>query len=1077
MKSKKLIRGAGGGKDGGGSHVATEDPDSLQSKAYATVVDLLCEGEIEGLVNGAESIFLDGVPLLNPDGTFNFQGVTWASTNGTQSQVHLPGFDDVLSEIEVGQKIGFYFPITRQITNETVDRARVRVSVPQLTNQDTTNGDVHGNSVTVSVWLQPSGGSFQKIKSRTISGKSSGKFEVELDFDLTGSAPWNVRVQRDTPDSLSQASINDVYLESYTEIVDSKLRYPNSAIVALRVDSQNFSSIPQRFYDLKLLKVRVPSNYNPATRTYTGSWDGTFQVLWSDNPAWCFYDLMTSTRYGLGAFIADSQIDKWSLYEIGKYCDELVSDGFGGMEPRFTCNLLLNDRNEAYSVIQNFASIFRAMVYWAAGSVTAVQDAPADAAYLFTPANVIDGKFTYQGAATKARHTVALVSWNDPENYYKQAVEYVEDQDAIAKFGVNEIQVVAFGCTTRGQAHRFGKWLLYTEQYESETVVFKTGLEGLVSRPGQIVQIADPNRAGLRMGGRIATASTTQLTIDADPPVNLAGCYIAVLMPDATVEERSINTFSGRTIFVDPPFTQVPNAQAIWILKSPQLEPQTFRIMGAKEEDDGTYTITALKHNPDKFAEIEQGIVLAPRNYTTLSGTPATPQNVKITESLYQSVADVKTKITISWDKVPFATQYSVRYQRDNNNYLDLAPVSVNEVEVLDVQTGSYSVEVVAMNIVGQKSPPGTASSEVYGKTSPPSDVFGFSLMPTGAGTATLSWNQAKDLDVLVGGGVRIRYTPRTTGQAWKDCIDVAQFLPGSATSAMVPLVDGTYMAKFVDSSGNYSNTEAMIVTTVPYVQALNVVDTQVEDPAFSGTMSSIRFEPTQNAIMLTSAFMIDDVTDIDSLGNFDFMGGVASTGTYTFANTVDLGGVWPSNLTALIQTSAFDVGNYIDQRLDLIDNWQDVDGAIINDVNAQIFMRTTNDDPAGTPTWSDWRPFIVGTYNCRAYQFKLVITTAQPTHNMYVQRLQVTIDMEDRVVNISAIQSGTGASYRVTYTEAFFAAPAVAVTGNNLGTGEFFQITSSDSTGFNIVFKNASGTIIDRNFNVLAKGYGRRVA
>lgn len=556
----ELIIGAGGGGKGGGgasARVAQEAPDSLRSKAYARVVDLISEGEIEGLVDGLQSVYLDDTPIQNADGTTNFSGVTLETRDGTQQQSYVPGFSSVENEVPVGVEIKASQPVVRSITDPDVDAVRIKVSVGQLTNQDTTNGDLNGSSVSFSIDRQVSGGGFVEVINDTISGKTTTKYQRSYYVPLTGNGPWEIRVRRITADSTSSAIQNKTYLDSYTEVVESKLRYPNSALVALRVDASQFSAIPRRSYDMKLLRVRVPVNYDPGTRTYSGVWNGNFKIAWTDNPAWCFYDLVTSTRYGLGGYIPESQVDKWALYRVAQYCDQLVPNGLGGFEPRFTCNLYLQTREQAYKVVQDMASIFRGMVYWSGGAITVTQDAPSDAVYQFAPGNVVDGEFAYQGSSAKARHTVALVTWNDPDDFYRQKVEYVEDAAGIARYGIVQSDVVALGCTARGQAHRVGKWLLFSEQSESEIVTFRTGLEGAVVRPGDVIKVADPVRGGMRLGGRIAAATASTVTLDQELPADLPW-RLSVVLPNGTVEERLVGPVSGRTLTVTIPFSLVP---------------------------------------------------------------------------------------------------------------------------------------------------------------------------------------------------------------------------------------------------------------------------------------------------------------------------------------------------------------------------------------------------------------------------------------------------------------------------------------------------------------------------------------
>ena len=794
----ELIIGAGGGGKGGGgasARVAQEAPDSLRSKAYARVVDLISEGEIEGLVDGLQSVYLDDTPIQNADGTTNFSGVTLETRDGTQQQSYVPGFSSVENEVPVGVEIKASQPVVRSITDPDVDAVRIKVSVGQLTNQDTTNGDLNGSAVSFSIDRQVSGGGFVEVINDTISGKTTTKYQRSYYVPLTGNGPWEIRVRRITADSTSSAIQNKTYLDSYTEVVESKLRYPNSALVALRVDASQFSAIPRRSYDMKLLRVRVPVNYDPGTRTYSGVWNGNFKIAWTDNPAWCFYDLVTSTRYGLGGYIPESQVDKWALYRVAQYCDQLVPNGLGGFEPRFTCNLYLQTREQAYKVVQDMASIFRGMVYWSGGAITVTQDAPSDAVYQFAPGNVVDGEFAYQGSSAKARHTVALVTWNDPDDFYRQKVEYVEDAAGIARYGIVQSDVVALGCTARGQAHRVGKWLLFSEQSESEIVTFRTGLEGAVVRPGDVIKVADPVRGGMRLGGRIAAATASTVTLDQELPADLPW-RLAVVLPNGTVEERLVGPVSGRTLTVTIPFSSVPQVDAIWMLASSIIEPQLFRVVSVAERDPGVHEVTALAHNPSKYAAIEEGLALQPRSITVLSDIPPPPTGLAMQESLYRVKDQAQVLVQVSWTEVQTAIAYRLSYRVAGGNFVSLPLTSANYAEIRDAQEGQYEFSLRAIGITRKESIPATLSATVLGKTLPPSDVTGFTVQRR-VSDLMIAWDELQDAD-LSGYEVRV-------GAGWDDAQLVAktsgtQMLHDQSAAGQYP-----YHIRAIDTSGNYS--------------------------------------------------------------------------------------------------------------------------------------------------------------------------------------------------------------------------------------------------------------------------------
>lgn len=1072
-KSWPKIRGSGG--DTPSQHNPQETADTLQSSASAQILDLLSEGEIEGLVDGLKSVFLDGTPIQNSDDTYNFSGIVINTRTGTQSQDYIPGASSVENELSVAVEVknGAPGPIVRSVTNVNVDAVRVLLSFPQLS-VSKSNGDLIGTSVNYAIDLQSNGAGYVEIINQTIFGKSMSKYERSHRIPLTGDAPWDIRVRRVTADAATASTQNRTVWESYAEIEDIKLSYPNSALVGIRVKASQFSSIPGRAYDVKLLKIQIPSNYDPVTREYTGSWDGTFNIAWTDNPAWVYYDLVTSERYGLGGFIPADQIDKWALYTVGRYCDEYVADGFGGTEPRFTCNLYLQSRAEAFKVINDLASIFRGMSYWAAGALTVTQDSPQDAAYLFTPANVINGIFNYVGASAKARHTVVLVTWNDPADFYRQKVEYVEDAAGILRFGIIESQVVAMGCTSRGQAHRLGKWILYTEKYESETVGFQTGLEGATCRPGQIIKVADPVRAGIRRGGRISSASVNQITIDDATLVFSFGLTISVVQPDNSVEDAAVLSINGAVITLETPLSQAPQQGAIWLISDIEIEPQLFRIITIVENANGAFEVTALAHNSSKYNYVDFGTSLEVQDISQLNLTPASPTDLLVTETLYAVAKDVRVKITLSWRSVPTAASYIVLWRRDSQNVITLPETSSNEIELLNAEAGAYDFWVYALSALGKRSVPSTVHQVIAGRTSIPTDVQNFSLIPQ-AGMAYLTWDLSTDLDVLIGGTVRIRHTLDLVSPSWNDSVDIVPALPGSATKIQAPLLQGTYLAKFVDSSGNLSDSAALIETTVPETLLINLIDTITEEPNFEGTYSDMEYRGDIPAIALTSETQFDDIVDLDLLEVFDFLSSLLLSGEYQFANDLDLGGIYTSKLTAQLVVTGLDQSELIDLRFDDMDDWADLDGSSVDDCNVTLYMRSTEDDPSGSPTWTSWKPFFIGEYKARAFQFKIIATSESPSHTPLISGLSVVIDMADRVIDMAGLVSGA-ALYHVTFEQPFRVEPSVGITSLGMNSGDYFTIANKTESGFDITFKNSSNVAVSRTFDVVAKGYGRKV-
>lgn len=703
------IRGSGGGSRGG-SRTPVEAPDSLHSVARAKIIDVLTEGEVYGPTDDANPlscIFYNETPVANDDGTLNFRDVQIDWRDGTQDQDYIKGFPAVESEIAVGVELTDTTPWTKALTNLDLSAVRVLVSVAGLREQDTGNADVKGYRIEYALDLAVDGGAYTALLTTAFDGKTNSTYQRSHRIDLpTATTGWTVRVRRITPNSAASNIADTTQITSYTEVIDGKFRYPNSAVVGHQVDSAQFPTVPRRAYDWKGRIVQIPSNYDPALRTYTGVWDGTFTSAWTDNPAWVFYDLVLNARYGLGHLVSAAQVDKWSLYEIAQYCDELVPDGSGGTEPRMTCNVYLQTRADAYRVLTDLASCFRGMAYWGAGQITAVQDAPSDPVYTYTPSNVIDGRFTYAGSGRRARHTVALVGWNDLGDFGRQKIEPVMDEEGIALYGTNETSIIAFGCTSRGQAIRMGRHILATERYENDTVQFAVGLDGTIARPGQVVYVSDPLRAGKRTGGRIASATTTTVTVDEIPaPAPVAGDTLVVILPSGVAQTRVISSIAGNVITVSVAFSTTPVPQSIWAVESTALALQRFRVLNVAEGDGLTHVITALKHEPDKYAYIDTEDPVEPLD--TYGGTevPAAPTGLTLTTFQRHGHGTAFNVIEADWASVPGATKYEIYWRKDNGGWSAPRRIGDSNDEWDSAFAGTYRAKVCAISPVGIAGP------------------------------------------------------------------------------------------------------------------------------------------------------------------------------------------------------------------------------------------------------------------------------------------------------------------------------------------------------------------------------------
>lgn len=732
-----LIAGAGGKKSSGSSRTPIEADDTVNSRAMASILDLLGEGVIGGLVDGAKSIFIDDLPILNEDGSPNFSGITWDFRDGSQDQTPMAGFDFVETPKSVNIQLKRTHDVTIAIDNDEADRVRVILKFPSLRSVDKKTGDTNGTTVKYKFQIANGDNAFkdaiaegESTSEVTLTAKKTGVYyrSYELKLPKPGRA-YKIRVIRITEDSNTQYIFNDTWVDSIGEIVDTPMNYPNSALVGLKVNSEQFgSSMPSRSYLVRGLKIRVPSNYNENTNTYIGVWDGTFKLLSSSNPAWILFDVLTNARYGLGQFVSESMIDLGQIYQIGRYCDEEVDNGFGGKEKRFAINTQITSRQDAYRLIQDIAGAFRGMVFWAGGMVNVMQDSPSDPVMMFTNANVKDGMFSYKGSARKDRPSVALVTYNNKEDGYKQNIEYVEDQEAMRRYGERKTEVVAFGCTSRGQAHRVGLWLLYTARMESDVISFTAGLDASFLMPGETVLIQNKYRAGKRNSGRIVAFTKNSITLDAPVTLNKAGSYIRILNQEGEIVERDILetgeditkvTFSKALNSGD-----MPVMNGVWTITEPDLEPMRVRVINVAQGDaQGTFDVTVVKNNASKYEAIDNGATLIPENNTVLDPTYSKPTNLQVTEGTYiSSPGNLSIKLVATWEGK--SAEYWISWRRSDENNVSnwqSARVTEEQFEILNIaENGQYDIQLYAVSFSGKKTDIISTVYQVKGTMTPP---------------------------------------------------------------------------------------------------------------------------------------------------------------------------------------------------------------------------------------------------------------------------------------------------------------------------------------------------------------------
>lgn len=726
MATDKVLKGRKGGSSS--SRTPTEQPDDLQSVAKAKILVALGEGEFAGQLTGKD-IYLDGTALENADGSQNFSGVTWEFRAGTQAQKYIQGIPGTENEISVGTEVSSATAWTRTFTNTQLSAVRLRLKWPSLFKQED-DGDLVGYSVNYAIDLQTDGGTWQTVLNTSVTGKTTSGYERSHRIDLPqAGSTWTIRLRKITSDANSAKIGDTMMLQSFTEVIDAKLRYPNTALLYVEFDSSQFNgSIPQISCEPRGRVIRVPDTYDPETRTYSGTWTGAFKWAWTDNPAWIFYDLVVSDRFGLGHRLTAANIDKWTLYQVAQYCDQMVPDGKGGngTEPRYTCNVYIQDRNDAYTVLRDFAAIFRGMTYWGGDQIVALADMPRDVDYSYTRANVVGGRFTYSSSTTKSRYTTALVSWSDPGNAYADAMEPVFEQALVARYGFNQLEMTAIGCTRQSEANRKGRWGILTNN-KDRVVSFDVGLDGNIPQPGYIIAVADELLSGKVMGGRISAVNGRVIKLDrvADAA---PGDRLILNLPSGASQSRTIQAVNGESVTVTTAYSETPQAEAVWVVESDELYAQQYRVVSVSDNNDGTFSITGAWHDPDKYARIDTGAIIDQRPVSVIPpGNQSPPANIVISSfSVVQQNISVET-MRVSWDQAKNAIAYEAQWRRNDGNWVNVPRSSTTSFDVPGIYAGRYLVRVRAINAAEISSGWGYSEEKTLtGKVGNPPKPVGF---------------------------------------------------------------------------------------------------------------------------------------------------------------------------------------------------------------------------------------------------------------------------------------------------------------------------------------------------------------
>ena len=726
MATAIAIKGRKGGSSS--SRTPTEQPDDLQSVAKAKILVALGEGEFAGQLT-AKDIYLDGTALENADGSQNFSGVTWEFRPGTQAQKYIQGIPGTENEISVGTEVSSATAWTRTFTNTQLSAVRLRLKWPSLFKQED-DGDLVGYSVNYAIDLQTDGGTWHTVLNTSVTGKTTSGYERSHRIDLPqAGSTWTIRLRKITADANSAKIGDTMMLQSFTEVIDAKLRYPNTALLYIEFDSSQFNgSIPQISCEPRGRVIRVPDTYDPETRTYSGTWTGTFKWAWTDNPAWIFYDLVVSDRFGLGDRLTTANIDKWTLYQVAQYCDQMVPDGKGGSgtEPRYTCNVYIQERNDAYTVLRDFAAIFRGMTYWGDDQIVALADMPRDVDFTYTHANVIDGRFTYSSSTTKNRYTNALVSWSDPDNAYSDAMEPVFEQALVARYGFNQLEITAIGCTRQSEANRKGRWGILTNN-KDRVVTFNVGEDGNIPQPGYVIAVADRNLSGRDLGGRISAVNGRVLTLDRAPDASAADRMI-VNLPSGVSQSRTIQSITGNKVTVTTAYSETPVAEAVWVIESDELYAQQYRVITVTDNNDGKFTIVGANHDPDKFDRIDTGAIIDQRPVSVIPpGNQSPPANIVISSfSVVQQNISVET-MRVSWDQAQNAIAYEAQWRRNDGNWVNVPRSSTTSFDVPGIYAGRYLVRVRAINAAEISSGWGYSEEKTLtGKVGNPPKPVGF---------------------------------------------------------------------------------------------------------------------------------------------------------------------------------------------------------------------------------------------------------------------------------------------------------------------------------------------------------------
>ena len=971
--------------------IQTTTDSILSSKQSNDLIDVLSEGEIAGFKSALEAgetqgtdryniaalkdVFLNGTQVLKKsanidnltEGDFNFtrQDISFEPRFGTSDQTALDTINEIESETAVGVEVTKATPVSRSISNQ-IDKLRITIVFPSLQQFNTDDGSTNGTQVNLSIKITENNGTEHRVIKGT-KGAVIGKTNTQYfrDYIIKGlsnlSYPITATVTRVTNDSTDTNLQNKFSWSSFTEITAEQRAYVDIAHVGLRFNAVSFRSIPTRTYRIRGIKVKIPHNAtvrSDGSLSFSGSFNGTLKTdkEFTNDPAWVLYDVLTNTRYG--ASIPEANIDKFAFYSASEYNSEQIDDGSGtgSTEARFSCNVNINNQKEAFELIQDLCSVMRVQAFYEAGSITISQDRPSDPVYTFNISNVTEGGFSYSNQSQKAKFTKINVGFFD---MVTQAIDYetVDDTTAQSRYGINTQTIKSFATTSRGQASRMAKWLLFNQNNSSEIVNFSITAEaGVLVRPGQIISVADEVKQGVRRGGRIKTGiSTTQIEVDDTASTDLVTsntAKLSVILSDGTLETKEISGISGATVTVSSAFSSVPQANSVWVIENTTLEPTTWRVVNVQEQENLTFSITAASHNSGKYAFVEDGTALPVKNFTVITKKLAAPTDLTATEEIVVVNNKAISRLNIQFAAVKGAIGYYLQHNFNNGNFVN-QQIKSTEFTLDNITSGKFVIRVFSVNTLNKLSDsPNEITFNAVGKTELPEDPTNLTVEPVSEQFVRLRFNPAIAKDVIHGGAVQVRHTPATGVTAnFANSTDIIPQLAGNISETLVPALTGTYSIKFVDDGGRRSANAAKIIVTQPDPQPHQVILTQREDttsPKFLGEKTRTIFNSDLDGLVLDGSQFFDYVFNLDNMSSFDFLtGDIFPLGFYDFQNIVDLGGIFNLTLKRRFITSANIVNDLFDSRLTLIDFILDFDGAPAENCNAKLLVSTSQGNPA----------------------------------------------------------------------------------------------------------------------------------